>query len=136
MVLRQGPAYLVSVVVVFSITQNVGGLLGSSILGTYQTVRERAHALALSERLRVGDPLVSARLQAGAASLGGVLPDPSLRAQQGGLRLAASVAREANVLAFNDVFRVVFYLSLATALLVASLRVLSAITALHGRRPA
>ena len=44
-----------------------------------------------------------------------MLSDSSLRTQQGGLGLAAAVAREANVLAFNDVFRVVFYLALAKA---------------------
>src|ERR1700688_4565996 len=43
--LKRGPDYLVTIVVLFSLTQNVGALLGSAILGSYQTIQARAHAV-------------------------------------------------------------------------------------------
>jgi len=97
-VLQLGPNYLVSYLVVFGISQNVGGLLGSAALGTYQVARTREHAAALSEHLVSSDPQVSARL-----------------AQQGAGGLYAALQREAAVLAFNDVFQLVAMLALATA---------------------
>ena len=120
-VLRGGPEMLVSLVVLFSVTQNVGGLAGSALLGTYQTVAVRAHAGSLSERLLAGDPQVAARLQIGARALAGVVDDPSARAAQGGGLTARALGREANILAFNDVFRLVAALALLTAAYLAGL---------------
>src|SRR5262249_11166278 len=57
-VLRSGPDYFVSVVVLFSTTQNVGGLAGSALLGSYQIASARAHALTLAERVIPSDPQV------------------------------------------------------------------------------
>ncbi|MDB5734614.1 MAG: transporter [Alphaproteobacteria bacterium] len=93
----KGSGHLVSFVVLFSTTQNVGGLAGSALLGTYQVIQTRAHAAALSEHLAAADPQVAQRLQSGAALL-----------QQ---RLMV----EANILAYNDVFRLVAMLALMTA---------------------
>lgn len=118
-IMERGPDHLISLVVVFSITQNVGGLLGSAALGTYQIAASRAHMQALAERVVGGDPMVVRRIADGSASLGGVLVDPAARAAQGGVLLAQAMGREASVLAFNDVFRVVYLLALATALYVA-----------------
>lgn len=116
--LSRGADHLVSLVVLFSLTQNIGGLAGSAALGSYQVASARAHAAALSEHLSLGDPQVVARIQAGTASLSGAIADPSLRAAQGAGLLGQAMAREANILAFNDVFRLVAGLALMTALYV------------------
>jgi hypothetical protein len=116
--LSRGPASLTSFVVLFSLTQNIGGLAGAALLGSYQVISTRAHLTALSEHLLASDPQVAARLQAGAAAIGGNLADPALRAGQGGGLLFQATAREANFLAFNDVFGLVALLALATALYV------------------
>ncbi|MGI4880315.1 MAG: MFS transporter [Janthinobacterium lividum] len=95
-VLQLGPAYLVSLIVVFSISQNLGGLLGSAFLGTYQVIAAKSHAAALSEHLVVGDPQVAQRI-----------------AGQGGAALYQALQREASILAFDDVFRLVAVIALA-----------------------
>ena len=99
--LERGPAYFVSLVVLFSSTQNIGSLAGSALLGSYQVIATRAHLAALTEHLVAADPQVVARIQA-----------------QGSALLAQSAAREATILAFNDVFRFVAVLAAATALFV------------------
>ena len=114
--LQRGVDHFITLVVLFSTTQNIGSLAGAALLGTYQTVFARAHATALSEHLAGADPQVAARLQGGATSLGAVITDPALRGAQGGGLLAQSVGREANILAFNDTFRFVAILAVLVAL--------------------
>jgi hypothetical protein len=114
--LERGPAYFVSLVVVFSSTQNIGGLAGSALLGSYQAIATRSHLSALTDRLVVADPQVIARIQAGTQALAGAVTDAGRRAAQGVAQLAQAAAREATILAFNDVFRFVAVLALATAL--------------------
>lgn len=135
-VIRLGPNYLVTLVVVFSMTQNIGGLIGSALLGSYQTVATRSHLQELAERAPVGDAQVAGRLQASTRSLAGTIVDPALRAQQGGAALAGSLAREATVLAYNDIARFVCRLALGTALLVAFLMLVSSIRPARRSEPA
>ena len=124
-VLRRGPHYFVTLVVVFSMTQNIGGLLGSALLGSYQTIAARTHFQALAERMPAGDAQVAGRVAGATRALAGTVGDPALRAQQGGASLAASMTREAGVLAFNDVFRLVWHLALGVAVLIVLLVKLS-----------
>src|SRR5262249_21665498 len=80
--LRRGIDHFVTLVVLFSTTQNVGGLAGSALLSTYQAIAARAHIASLSEHLVGADPQVAARLQSGASSVAGVIADPQGRAVQ------------------------------------------------------
>ena len=103
----RGPAYLVSFLVLFSSSQNLGGLTGSALLGTYQTVRARAHANALSEQLVASNPVVAERLQLGLAPLNQALN------------------REAAVLSFNDTFWLVTGIALLAAAVLLALILLN-----------
>ncbi len=108
------PNNLVSFAVMFSITQTLGSLLGSAIVGTFQVVREKYHSSLLTEHLTLLNPLVAARIQNGGATLGGVVGDPALRSAQGVASLGAAATREANILAYNDVFLMVTVVALLT----------------------
>ncbi len=114
--LQQGPTHFVSFSALFGITQNLGGLFGSAMLGTFQVIRERAHSAALVAQLNPDDPLVQQRLQQYAAAYGRVLGDPALRQAEGSVLLAQTATREANVLAYNDVFLLIAAAAAATAL--------------------
>lgn len=114
--LERGPKYFVSLVVIFSSTQNIGGLAGSALLGTYQAIAARSHLSALTEHLVGADPQVVARIQTGTQVLAGAISDANQQAAQGVALLAQAAAREATILAFNDVLRFVAMLALATAL--------------------
>jgi MFS family permease len=109
------PNNLISFSVLFGLTQNLGGLIGSAALGTFQVVREKYHSSILTDHLSSLDPLVAARIQSGAAAYAKVLADPSARTSQGVAVLQSAVAREANVLAFNDVFMLICAIALLTA---------------------
>lgn len=105
-IVQRGPAFLVSFVVLFSITQNIGSLLGSALLGTVQTIAVRLHTQALMAHLQAGDARAAAAVRG---------PAP----------LAPLLGREAGVLAYNDVFLLVVALALLIALYVAYLIVIN-----------
>lgn len=107
------PRYLVSFSVMFTITQNMGGLLGNAIVGTFETVMEKYHSSYLVEHLSVIDPQAAARIQAGASALAGTLSDPAARAAQSLVALGAAATRQAHVLAYNDVFLALGVLAVA-----------------------
>ncbi|MGB9988434.1 MFS transporter [Massilia sp. SM-13] len=108
------PRNLISFSLMFSMTQNLGGLLGTAIVGTVQVLREKYHSSQLVEHLTLLDPLVAARIQGGGAALGGTLADPALRNAQGVASLGAAATREANILAYNDVFLLISIVAVAT----------------------
>jgi MFS family permease len=110
------PGNLITFSVLFSLTQNMGALLGSSLLGTWQVTREKFHSSILAEQLSSLDPLVAARIQRGGAAYGSVLLDPAARTRQGVSVLAQSATREANILAFNDVFLLIAIIAVLLAL--------------------
>jgi predicted MFS family arabinose efflux permease len=105
--LLQGPQFFISWLVVFLATQNLGGLVGSALFGTLQTVREKFHSHSLVEQVMLNNPVDAARLAASAQQLSGVVADPTLRAAQGAALVSRQVTREANILAYNDVFIVI-----------------------------
>jgi MFS family permease len=105
--LARGPSHIVSFAALFAVTQTVGGLIGTSALGSLQVVREMYHSNILGAGLASTNPQVAARLHAFGGSLGSVLGDPALRQVQATALFAQQVRREANILAYNDVFLLV-----------------------------
>jgi len=103
-VLQKGAQNLVSFIVVFGIGQNVGGLLGSALIGTIETIREKFHSSQLSESISLGDPDVALRLQQLSGAYARTLGDPALRAAEGQVLLQQQITQQAHVLAYNDVF--------------------------------
>jgi MFS family permease len=114
--LLAGPKNFVSFVVLFSMSQSIGGLIGSAFLGTFQTIREKFHSHELVQSIVMTDPLVAARIRAGTGAVTGVIGDPVLRGAEGAVLLAQAVTREANILAYNDVFLLIGILSVLTAI--------------------
>lgn len=114
-VLRSTPDALLSMVVVFSLSQNLGGLAGASLIGSYQVERTRYHTAVLSEALEPADPQVVARLASEEKALRGVVTDPARRKVAAAAALGRSLRNEATVLAFNDTFRLISGLALAMA---------------------
>jgi len=109
--LLQGPQYFISWLVVFLASQNLGGLVGSALFGTLQTVREKFHSHALVEHIVLDNPIAAGRLAGSAQQVSGVIADPVLRNAEGAALLSQRVTREANVLAYNDVFMAIAVLA-------------------------
>lgn len=94
--IKHGTEAFISFVILFSMTQNVGSLFGAAVLGSYQTLQARRHWFDLTSHLFAGNPLLAGRTN-----------------------LPAVLVHESNILAFNDVFRLVACLAAAIALFMA-----------------
>jgi hypothetical protein len=114
--LLTGSKNFVSFVVLFGLSQSVGGLIGSALLGTFQVLREKFHSQSIVQHIVMTDPVVAARIRAGAGAVGGVVGDPALRGAEGAALLAQQVTREANILAYNDVFMLLGVLAVLTVI--------------------
>jgi hypothetical protein len=115
-VLLTGGKKFITFIVLFSMSQSVGGLAGTALLGTFQTVREKFHSHELVQSIVMTDPLVAARVRAGSGAVANVIGDPVLRGAEGVVLLSQQVGREANILAYNDVFLLVAMLAVLATL--------------------
>jgi MFS family permease len=120
--LLAGGKNFISFVVLFSMSQSVGGLIGSALLGTFQVVREKFHSHALVQDIVMTDPLVATRIRAGSGAVTGVVGDPALRSAEGAAILAQQATREANILAYNDVFLLIGILAILAVIWSISIR--------------
>jgi MFS family permease len=112
--LKEGAGHIISFIALFGIINSLGGLGGTALLGSYQVIREKANSAALIQQISPTDPIVTQRLAAGGAAVSRVIVDPSLRTAEGAAILSQTTTREANVLAYADVFRLIAVLAGAT----------------------
>jgi MFS family permease len=110
--LLAGPRAFIGYIMLFSTSQSLGGLAGSALLGTFETMREKYHSSHLVEAIRMSDPIAAARINGSGGALRGTIGDSVARGASGIELLGKQVAREAHILAYNDVFLVIFLFSL------------------------
>ena len=120
--MRQGQEFIISFAVIFGAGQSLGALAGSAFLGSFVIVRERYHSAQIVERLVLSDPQVAARVRQYSGAYGGAITDPALRQGEGLALLGQVATREATVLAYGDVFRLIAVLSLLVFVYLLALR--------------
>nr|WP_256464419.1 MFS transporter [Erwinia amylovora] len=98
------PKNLVSFVVLFGMSQSLGGLMGSALLGTFQTWREKYHSSMLGDRLSLLDPNVTNRLMHYNNLFASQTGDNILLSAQSTTQLQTVATLQANVLGYNDVY--------------------------------
>jgi hypothetical protein len=114
--LKIGDEYFVSFVVVFSVTQNLGSVAGSALVGSLQTYFAQLHAQRLYDQLSGSDPAVFHRLAVNTAAISAQIADPALQTNEGGALLVQQLQLQAQAAAFDDIFRIIFVFSLGIAL--------------------
>lgn len=90
----------------FNMMRNLGGSIGIALLSALLTFREHFHSNRLGEAISVYNPLAQQRLDALTQKFTAGGSDPYTAGRQAIAALDAVVRREANLLAFNDCFRV------------------------------
>jgi MFS family permease len=113
--LPKGEAAFISFLAVFSITANLGGLAASSLMTTYETLREKTYSHYLSEYVTPSDPSVVTGLAKSSHPFRAVTADTSLRVTAGATQLGERVTRESTVLAYIDVFQAIALVTVLTA---------------------
>ncbi|AQS40841.1 MAG: Major facilitator superfamily transporter [Candidatus Tokpelaia hoelldobleri] len=113
MALTRGPQYILSFIAVFLFTQNTGGLMSSAFFGSLQTMFEKYHSNILAQTIVMSDPIVAARVVQLGQPWHIILSDPALLQAEGLAILGRQATLEANILAYNDVFRIYTLIALA-----------------------
>ncbi|WP_086868786.1 MFS transporter [Kosakonia pseudosacchari] len=108
------PRNLVGFSVLFGMSQNIGGLLGSAILGTFQTWREKYHSSLLADQLTTLNPLVNERLQYYSQMYQSMIGDSALLSTQAATQLQTVSTLEATILAYNDTYLLTASIAAAT----------------------
>ncbi|KMV35720.1 MULTISPECIES: MFS transporter [Franconibacter] len=110
------PRNLVSFSVLFGMSQNLGGLIGSALLGTFQTWREKYHSNLLADQLTTLNPLVTERLQLYSQLFQSRIGDPALLSVQASQQLQTVSTTEATILAYNDTYLLTATIAASTLL--------------------
>lgn len=105
---------LVSFSVLFGMSQNIGGLLGSAILGTFQTWREKFHSSQLADQITTLNPLIAERLQQYSQMYQSQIGDSTLLSVQASTLLQNASTLQANILAYNDTYLLTALISAGT----------------------
>ncbi|HAT1575032.1 TPA: MFS transporter [Raoultella ornithinolytica] len=108
------PRNLVSFSVLFGMSQNIGGLLGSAILGTFQTWREKFHSSQLADQITTLNPLITERLQQYSQLYQSQIGDSTLLNVQATTLLQNASTLQANILAYNDTYLLTATISAGT----------------------
>ncbi len=114
-VLAQGGEKLSSFVILFAVTQSIGSLIGSALVQSVQFVAERHHSTNLVSYVTGMNPVVDNTLAGISAKYSSVVPDPSELAAISIQTLGQQTTLQANILAYNDTFRIISLLAALTA---------------------
>ncbi|MBX4335867.1 MFS transporter [Bartonella raoultii] len=109
---KKGPSYVLSFIAVFLLTQVTGGLMGAAFFGSLQFIFAHKNFEALIQNIVVTDPLISGEVNTlFSPSYGASIP-PILGDEQNTARLIEKFKLTANIFAYDDVFRLYFYIAM------------------------
>lgn len=108
---RGNPISVLTFIAAFLFTQSTGGIIGSAFFGTIQTYLEKFHSVILTQHLVLSDPAVAARIAANSQIYSGIINDSSILQAEGIASLGRQATLEANILAYNDIFRIYGYIA-------------------------
>jgi MFS family permease len=110
-VLQHSQWSVVTFAVLLGVTQNLGGLIGTSFFSTYQQHQVQIHRNAIYNDLNSTNSAVSYRLQQYNSQAQHLNTDPILSQNYAQKMLNQTVGQEAQVLAFNDVIKINAFLA-------------------------
>jgi hypothetical protein len=114
-VVAQGAQKLSSFVILFAITQSLGSLGGNATVLSFQLMAERSYSARLVSQVTGINPLVGARISATASAYSPIIADPALQTAEAAATLAQETTLQSNILAYNDVFRLIALLAAGTS---------------------
>ncbi|WP_212112732.1 MFS transporter [Bartonella queenslandensis] len=110
---ERGPRYVLSFIAVFLLTQVTGGLMGSAFFGSLQFYFAHKNFESLTQNIVVTDPLISGEMNTLFSPSYGAFVPHSFGSEQGTSLLIEKFKLTANIFAYDDVFRLYFYISMA-----------------------
>lgn len=109
--LAKSPLHLMSFSAVFGLSQSLGGLAGAALFSAFVTVRARSHLADITAHFSPADPAVAAQIGQTAKNFAPLSTDQAVWQAQGMSGLMAQAAKQATVLAYNELFMLIAVLS-------------------------
>lgn len=101
--LKQGASHVITFIVLFSATQNFGGLIGTSFYNTYQKHHAQIYQVDINRTMNTTDPNVQYRINQYKTTYSSHTTDPQQSQMQATKMLGQMSSTEAQVRAYNDV---------------------------------
>lgn len=102
--IANGPAYIISFSVIFSISQTIGGLAGAAAIQAFTTIRTQLHYADMVSSLNLGDPALMAQVAGAGRILSTQITDAN-RANVAAMgQVLQGIQRQATVAAYADLF--------------------------------
>ena len=102
--IANGPAYIISFSVIFSISQTIGGLAGAAAIQAFTTIRTQMHYADMVSSFNLGNPALMAQV----AGAGRILSTQITDANQANVaamgQVLQGIQRQATVAAYADLF--------------------------------
>ena len=115
--IANGPAYIISFSVIFSISQTIGGLAGAAAIQAFTTIRTQIHYADMVSSLNLGDPALMAQV----AGAGRILSTQITDANQANVaamgQVLQGIQRQATVAAYADLFFLMAIIASITTLI-------------------
>ena len=102
--IANGPAYIISFSVIFSISQTIGGLAGAAAIQAFTTIRTQIHYADMVSSLNLGDPALMAQVAGAGRMLSTQITDANQANVAAMGQVLQSIQRQATVAAYADLF--------------------------------
>lgn len=102
--IANGPAYIISFSVIFSISQTIGGLAGAAAIQAFTTIRTQIYYADMVGSLNLGDPALMAQVAGVRRMLSTQITDANQANVAAMGQVLQSIQRQATVAAYADLF--------------------------------
>lgn len=102
--IANGPAYIISFSVIFSISQTIGGLAGAAAIQAFTTIRTQMHYADMVGSLNLGDPALMAQVAGAGRMLSTQITDANQANVAAMGQVLQGIQRQATVAAYADLF--------------------------------
>lgn len=102
--IANGPAYIISFSVIFSISQTIGGLAGAAAIQAFTTIHTQMHYADMVGSLNLGDPALMAQVAGVRRMLSTQITDANQANVAAMGQVLQSIQRQATVAAYADLF--------------------------------
>lgn len=102
--IANGPAYVISFSVIFSISQTIGGLAGAAAIQAFTTIRTQMHYADMVSSFNLGDPALMAQVAGAGRMLSTQITDANQANVAAMGQVLQGIQRQATVAAYADLF--------------------------------
>ena len=115
--IANGPAYIISFSVIFSISQTIGGLAGAAAIQAFTTIRTQMHYSDMVNTFNFGDPALAGKVAATSGALSAQTTDAAQAKTTAMAQILQGIQRQATVAAYDDLFFILAVLSTMTTII-------------------